>query len=141
MMKNDDKSTQNSNIMIRKFRFVDLEIWKISIEIGDTLYDIAERVEKQRLFRFAEQLRGASMSISNNIAEGSGSNSKKEFDQFLNFGKRSCYECANILIILQRRKLIENETKQALFDRLEELSRKITNFQKAINPSAQTPMP
>lgn len=141
MMKNDDKSTQNSNIMIRKFRFEDLEIWKISIEIGDTLYDIAERVEKQRLFRFAEQLRGASMSKSNNIAEGSDSNSKKEFVQFLNFGKRSCYECANILIILQRRKLIENETKQALFDRLEELSRKITNFQKAINPSAQTPMP
>lgn len=121
--------------MIRKFRFEDLEIWKISIEIGDTMYDIADGVEKQKLFRFAEQLRGASMSISNNIAEGSGSNSKKEFIQFLNFAKRSCYECANILINLQRRKLIENDTKQALFDRLEELSRKITNFQKAINPN------
>ncbi|WP_461088556.1 four helix bundle protein [Spirosoma gilvum] len=119
-------------MLIRKFRFEDLEIWKISIEISDSLFDIADAMELRKLYRFAEQLRGAGMSISNNIAEGSGSASKKEFYQFLNYAKRSCYECANILILLQRRNFITEEMKQSLFNRLEELSRKITNFQKSL---------
>lgn len=49
-----------------KFRFQDLEIWKDAIEIGDMLFDIADKLEEKRLFRFAEQLRGAGMSMSNN---------------------------------------------------------------------------
>jgi len=62
-----------------KFRFEDLEIWNLAIDIGDVLFDIAEALDRTRLYRFAEQLRGAGMSMSNNIAEGSGSNSVKEF--------------------------------------------------------------
>ncbi|UFH53447.1 four helix bundle protein [Spirosoma sp. KNUC1025] len=123
-------------MLIRKFRFEDLEIWKISIEIGDSLFDIADAMELRKLYRFAEQLRGAGMSISNNIAEGSGSASKKEFYQFLNYAKRSCYECANILILLQRRNHVTEEMKQSIFNRLEELSRKITNFQKSLEQRA-----
>lgn len=74
------------------------------------------------------------MSISNNIAEGSGSTSKKEFYQFLNYARRSCYECANILIVVQRRNYVSVETKQRIFNDLDELSRKINNFQKSLLP-------
>ena len=49
-----------------KFRFQDLEIWQMAIEIADELFDIADLLDKRRLYRFAEQLRGAGMSISNN---------------------------------------------------------------------------
>lgn len=56
-----------------KFRFKDLEIWKLSIEISNRLFDIADEPEQMKLFRFADQLRGSGMSISNNISEGSGS--------------------------------------------------------------------
>jgi len=64
-----------------KFRFQDLEIWKLAIQIADELFDIADELEENKLYKFAEQLRGAGMSMSNNIAEGSGSNSAKEFYQ------------------------------------------------------------
>ena len=122
--------------MVRKqFRFEDLEIWHFAIEIGDNLLDIADSLEVKRLYRFAEQLRGATMSISNNICEGSGSVSSKEFYQFLNYARRSCYECANILVVIQRRQHITEEVKQSLFDKLEHLSRKINNFQKSLQPS------
>jgi hypothetical protein len=57
-----------------KFRFQDLQIWQLAISIADQLFDIADGLENKKLFRFAEQLRGAGMSMSNNIAEGSGSN-------------------------------------------------------------------
>ena len=64
--------------VMAKFRFQDLEIWKEAIEIGNILFDIADGLEEKKLFRFTEQLRGAGMSMSNNIAEGCGSNSGKE---------------------------------------------------------------
>lgn len=114
------------------FRFEDLEIWNEAIELSDELFDIADAVERKRLFRFAEQLRGAGMSISNNIAEGSGSFSNKEFSQFLNFARRSTFECANILVILLRRKLITIELKEELFGKLASLSRRITSFRKTL---------
>lgn len=122
--------------MVRSFRFENLEIWQISIQIGDEIFDIADTLEQKKLYRFAEQLRGAGLSISNNIAEGSGSVSKKEFSQFLNFARRSCYECANIIIVLERRGHIGEELKRILFGRLDEISRKITNFQKSLLPPA-----
>jgi hypothetical protein len=45
------------------FRFEQLDIWKESIEISDTLFDYADEADKKKIFRFAEQLRDAVMSI------------------------------------------------------------------------------
>jgi len=118
--------------MKSKFRFQDLEIWKLAIEIADELFDIADELEKNRLFRFAEQLRGAGMSMSNNIAEGSGSEWKKEFKNFLNIARRSAFENANILIILNGRKLIANDVVEILLDKLDKECRMITNFKKTL---------
>src|SRR4030042_2456968 len=114
------------------FRFEQLDIWKEAIEISDTLFDFADKADEKRLYKFAEQLRGAAMSISNNIAEGSGSFSNKEFANFLNIARRSVFECANILSIFVRRKVILNEEKDILYSRLLILSKKITNFRKSL---------
>ncbi len=75
-----------------KFRFQDLKIWQLAIDIADELFSIADDLEQKKPFRFAEQLRGACMPVSNNIAEGSGSDSRKEFKQFLNIARRSTFE-------------------------------------------------
>jgi hypothetical protein len=48
------------------FRFENLEIWKKAINIGMELFDIADNIERRKLYRFAEQLRGAGLSMSNN---------------------------------------------------------------------------
>src|SRR3972149_879792 len=113
-----------------KFRFQDLKIWQLAIEIVDELFDIADELEQKRLYRFADQLRGAGMSMSNNIAEGSGSSSKKDFKQFLNIARRSTFENANILILLKRRDLITERVLEKLLDKLDHLCRQITNFQE-----------
>jgi four helix bundle protein len=115
-----------------KFRFQDLEIWQLAIQIADELFDVADDLEKKRLYRFAEQLRAAGMSMSNNIAEGSGSSSNKEFIQFLNVARRSTYENANILILLHKRKLITEESLERFLDKLDHLCRKITKFQNTL---------
>ena len=75
-----------------KFRFMDLQIWQDSMEVAGRLFDSVDRLESRGLFRFAEQLRGSGLSMSNNIAEGSGSNSTREFSNFLNIARRSTFQ-------------------------------------------------
>jgi four helix bundle protein len=114
------------------FRFENLEIWKDSIDLSDTLFDYADKADGKRFFKFAEQLRAAAMSISNNIAEGSGSFSDKEFASFLNISRRSVFECANILYIFERRKIIVASERKSVYPKLLYLSKKITNFRKTL---------
>jgi four helix bundle protein len=114
------------------FRFQDLKIWQSSIRIARELFDLAEELEHKHLYRFAEQLRGAGMSMSNNIAEGSGSSSKKEFSQFLNIARRSTFENANILILMEDRKLIGPKKLQEMLSELDLLCRQISAFQKSL---------
>jgi len=115
-----------------KFRFQDLKIWQLAIQIADELFNIADELEQKRLYRFAEQLRGSGMSMSNNIAEGSGSSSKKEFIQFLNIARRSTFENANILILLAKRGIIEESVLDKLLNQLDSLCRQITSFQNSL---------
>ena len=115
-----------------QFRFQDLRIWQEAMSLTHELLDIADRLEERKLFRFAEQLRGSCMSMTNNIAEGSGSSSKREFSNFLNMARRSTFENANILILLEQRRLIGKQQLETLLGTLELLCRKTTAFQKTL---------
>jgi four helix bundle protein len=115
-----------------QFRFMDLEIWKEAINMNDQLFDLADAMSDARSYRVAEQLRGASLSISNNIAEGSGSFSSKDFANFLNIARRSVFETANISFVAYRRNFIEKEKLDQILNDLELLSKKITNFRKTL---------
>jgi four helix bundle protein len=115
-----------------KFRFQDLEIWEDSMNVANKLIDIADELERSKSFKFAEQLRSAALSISNNIAEGSGSFSKKDFAHFLNIARRSAFENANIVMLLQRRQIINDGETDELLDKLDHLCAKITKFRKKL---------
>ncbi len=80
----------------------------MAIEIADELFDIADDLERRRLYRFAEQLRASAMSMSNNIAEGSGSSSNREFSRFLEIARKSTFENANRRKYVQ--KLLQDRT-------------------------------
>ena len=115
-----------------KFRFQDLKIWHSAIEIANELFDIADDLERKRLYRWAEQLRGSGMSMSNNIAEGSESSSKKDFSNFLNIARRSTFENANALILFEMRGIIGQDQLDELLTRLDVLCRQIPNFRKTL---------
>ncbi|MDD5260559.1 MAG: four helix bundle protein [Methylacidiphilales bacterium] len=120
--------------MSARFRFETLQIWQLAAELSLPLFQLADGLEKKKLYRFAEQLRGAVLSVSNNIAEGSGSTSEREFQQFLNFSRRSVFETANVLLILSLQGSVSEDAAQRWLPRLEELSRKITAFSRSLGP-------
>ena len=115
-----------------KFRFMDFEIWHDAMELGGKLFDLADMLEKKRLYRFADQLRGSGLSMSNNIAEGSGSSSKRDLENFLNIARRSTFENANVLLVMEKRGLLDEVEVTDILRSLDHLSRKITNFQKSL---------
>ena len=116
----------------KQFRFQDFEIWKKGAVISGPLFDLADELDKKRFYRFAEQLRAATLSITNNIAEGSGSLSDTDFANFLNIARRSVFEVANILILLAKDLGLDSSRIEPLLKELEEESRMILAFRRTL---------
>ncbi|MBW6460047.1 MAG: four helix bundle protein, partial [Bacteroidales bacterium] len=114
------------------FRFQDLVIWQAASHVSKDLFLIAERLKKGGVFAFADQLFRATLSITNNIAEGSGSASRKDFAHYLIISRKSIYECANILIMLSAFGIIGQDEQNKLTKELKECSKKIFYFRKTL---------
>ncbi len=81
--------------------FEELPIWQDAFEIVKLVYIISQDERIKNDFRLVDQLRGAAISIMNNIAEGFDSSSNKEFVRFLFFSSRSCSEIISMSYILK----------------------------------------
>lgn len=110
------------------FRFEDLEIWQISRRLAVKFHELAAQLDQRKLYRYAEQLRGAGLSLSNNIAEGSGSIHPLEFKRFLNIARNSAFEDASMLMVFETMGLVV----APLLKECDLLSRKITNFSRTL---------
>ena len=107
------------------FRFEDLEIWQLAKELSVHFHKVADYLEQRKLYRYAEQVRAAGLSVPNNIAEGSGSLHSNEFKQFLNISRRSIFETSSMLLVFESMELLTSEQVDELLGLCDELSRKI----------------
>ena len=114
-----------------RFRFEDMEIWQRAVEISMPVFDIADSLEERKKFRFGEQLRSAMLSVSNNMAEGSGSSSDIDFANFLNIARRSIFEVASMLLVFHRRRLLADRPSGILSE-LIELSKMTLAFRNTL---------
>lgn len=96
------------------------------------VFGCADRLERAKQFRFAEQLRSAMLSVTNNIAEGSGSTSKKEFAQFINIARRSAFEVVNMLVMFERHGLVDRAETSPWLTELEGISKMLEAFRKTL---------
>jgi four helix bundle protein len=121
------------------FRFEDLEIWQLARGLAVRLHKLAGKLDERKFFRYSEQLRAAALSLTNNIAEGSGSTHDKEFVQFLNIARRSLFEDASMLLVFESLGLFTAEDIDELLTDCDHLSRKITNFSRTLRAKGQEP--
>ncbi len=117
---------------IEMFRFQTFDIWQRGSDVVVRSFRLAEFLEKKHMHRFAEQVRSASLSITNNIAEGSGSVSQQEFKSYLNIARRSVFEVANMCLIIQRLGLTSERMLKPLLTELDGLSRMIWKFRRSL---------
>lgn len=90
-----------------KLSFEDLEVWQKAVDFAVSVIDIAEIMNTNRNHcRLIEQLESSVTSISANIAEGKGRNSKREFIQYLYIARGSLFETITFLTIFYKKKWI-----------------------------------
>jgi len=114
------------------FRFEELEIWKLSIVYVRGIYEIANGFPKIEQFALADQLRRASVSISNNIAEGSGG-TKKDFSNFLSIAIKSTLETVNILYIARVQGYISEDQRKKYYLEAEKLIKMMRALKNVLN--------
>lgn len=84
------------------FKFENLEVWKLSLEYVDKIYDIAKSLPPKEEYNLKTQMTRAATSVSLNIAEGSTSQSDPEFGRFIGLAIRSCVEVVGCLHLAKR---------------------------------------
>jgi four helix bundle protein len=114
-----------------QFNFEKLDVYQDAIEFANNIYKITKAFPKSEMFGITNQIRRASVSIPNNIAEGS-SRGKKEFIHFLNIALGSTYECVPLLEISRRQEYLRDEMFNELIDELHKISAKISALKNSL---------
>lgn len=110
-------------------KFEDLIAWQ---KAQDLAVEVYKTFEQTKDFAFRSQIRSAAVSVSNNIAEGFDSRSKREFGRFLGIAGNSCNEVKSMCYLAERLKHIELSKKNDLLFICEEVTRIIVGLSKSI---------
>jgi len=73
-------------------RFEELEVWKVSMELCTSVYELTNGKEFAKDFGLKDQIRRSSVSVPSNISEGFERDSQNQFIYFLVIAKGSCGE-------------------------------------------------
>lgn len=114
------------------FRFEKLEVWQAAVKYGIKIYKVSLILPKSELFGLISQLRRASVSISSNIAEGSGSATKKEFKRFLDVAIKSTLETVSQLLFAVELGYLKRKDIDSLYLEAEVLIKRLHAFKRAL---------
>ncbi len=109
------------------FKFENLEVYKKSLIFTESVYSVTRQFPKEETYGLTSQFRRAAVSISLNIAEGSGA-SKKEFSRYLGIASNSLRECVVCITIAENQQFITKELQIKMKKDLVEISKMISGL-------------
>lgn len=92
------------------FDFEKLEVYKLALEFLSKIFKVYKNLPKDLRYSLGNNWIQAGVSISNNLAEGSGKKSKKHKASYYNISLDSTRECISMNNVLLKEKLIDKET-------------------------------
>ena len=110
-------------------KFEDIIAWQKAQDLAVVIY---KTFENSRDFGFRDQIQRASVSISNNIAEGFDRMSDKDFKRFLYFSLASNSEVRSMLYLAVRLNFISEVSAKKLIDNSNEIARMIFGLIKSL---------
>ena len=114
------------------FGFEKLEVWQLAIEYSDDVYVTTRTFPNDERFGLTNQLRRASVSISSNIAEGSGRTSRKDFTRFVEIAFGSTLETVSQFTIAKRQGFLEQKDYDRLYTLAERLGRMLSGLKNSL---------
>ena len=114
------------------FGFEKLEVWQLAIDYSDDIYATTRSFPNDERFGLTNQIRRASVSISSNIAEGSGRSSRKDFARFVEIAFGSLLETVSQFTIAKRQGFIEQPDFDRLYAAAERLGRMLSGLKNSL---------
>ncbi|MGZ3873626.1 MAG: four helix bundle protein [Mucilaginibacter sp.] len=108
--------------------FTDLEVWKKSRALRNTIAEIAKSFPDDEKYRLTDQVIRSSRSIGNNIAEGQGRFHYNDSSRFPINARGSAAETIDHLIIACDNKFIDQQTFKSLKTDCEECIKMINGY-------------
>ena len=118
-----------------KYRFEDLVVWQIGMQIIRETYRLVKKFPRDELFALTDQIKRAATSIVLNIAEGSGQPTKKGFCLYLERSKSSVLEVVSCLRIAMQENFIRSTDIETFENLLQELYFKLIALKKSMGSS------
>ena len=112
--------------------FKELRVWQESIRLSEEIYAITNNLPKEEMYGLNSQIRRAVISIPSNVAEGSGRESKKEFNQFLNISLGSSFELETQLILSENLNFLTRDELSHIYQSLSEIQRMLYGLKKSL---------
>mgnify|MGYP000500927605 CR=1 FL=1 len=81
--------------------FEDLEVYKMAVKFTAKVYELLKKSPLKEDFAMVDQMRRATISISNNVSEGFERETDKELIRFLYFSKGSAGEVRNLFNLME----------------------------------------
>ena len=83
-------------------RFEDLPVWKDAIGLAERIYSLTEKPQFKGKYSLRDQIERASLSVSNNVAEGFERGTTQELLTFLYIARGLAGEVRSMLCFLER---------------------------------------
>ncbi len=119
--------------MRMRFRFEKLEVWQEARKINRAIYQLTRKFPRPELFAMRAQIRRASVSISSNIAEGSGRNSDKDFAHFLEQSYGSLMEVTSVFFLALDEGYVSEPELEAVYEEIERLAKRVGALNGSLN--------
>jgi|SRR3989344_5834243 len=114
------------------FRFLDWPVYQDAKSFSHSSFQLVKKLPREYRFEIGSQIIRSSMSVALNIAEGSGKNSDKDFNHFLNIALGSLFETVASLDILRDNKLITEKEFGSFVDVGNKISSQLGGFKKKL---------
>jgi four helix bundle protein len=115
------------------FRFEKLEVWQKAVDFAHDIYDATRRFPDDERFGLTSQMRRAAVSVSSNIAEGTGRTSNKDFTHCIGIAYGSLMEVASQAQIAFRQALLTQNERDNIYEKAEELARMLSGLKNSVN--------
>lgn len=116
-------------------RFEDLQVWQKARELCQEIHAVTKYEPFSKDYRFRDQIRAASGSIMDNIAEGFERGGRKEFVQFLSISKASSAEVRSQLYRALDQNYISKKDFSSLYKKSDDIGKMINGLIKYLNNS------
>lgn len=126
-----DKSRE-PDYEVAMFRFEKLDVWQRAVELAMRVYELTRNFPDGERFGLTSQMRRSAVSISSNIAEGSGRTSDIDFARFLEIAYGSLMEIVSQAKIAEMQGFLNETDYRELYTDSEQIARMLSGLRSSL---------